>query len=265
MSVTVVGCSVLPTATATTMPPTATEVPATSTPVPPTEVPATSTPVPPTATSVPATATPCAVNFSDVQPDDYFAGSVAYLACRGVISGYSDGSFRPYANTTRGQMVKIVVGGFSLAPTVPPGQTQTFADVPTTHPFYSFIETAAQHQIVSGYACGGPGESCDSANRPYFRSNANVTRGQLAKIVVTAAGWPLLNPPSNTFEDVPPMSPFYPFVETAYSKGIISGYACGGLGEPCGPAHPYFRPFNSAVRGQIAKIVYGALTSPPAR
>jgi len=47
--------------------------------------------------------------------------------------------------------------------------------------------------------------------------------------------------------------------------GVLGGYACGGPGEPChGSNRPYFRQYNNAVRGQIAKIVYGALTGPPA-
>ena len=53
-----------------------------------------------------------------------------------------------------------------------------------------------------------------------------------------------------------PGSAFYPFVETAACYGIISGYSCGGAGEPCdGTNRPYFRQYNPATRGQIAKIV----------
>jgi hypothetical protein len=38
---------------------------------------------------------------------------------------------------------------------------------------------------MQGYACGGPGEPCDGANRNYFRPFNNVTRGQTSKIVST--------------------------------------------------------------------------------
>jgi hypothetical protein len=179
-----------------------------------------------------------------------------------VISGYADGTFRPYNNTTRSQMVKIVVLGFNI-PSYAPPNTNTFADVPPANPFFSVIEAAAHANIVSGYTCGTvPGEPCDSANRPYFRPFANVTRGQLSKIVVVAAGWTPINPAVASFQDVFPNTAFYTFVETAYCHGIISGYDCGGPGEPCGTSgKPYFRQFNDATRGQIAKIVYGALTS----
>src|SRR5262249_33306692 len=121
-------------------------------------------------------APPCS-GFSDVQPTDYFYTPVQYLVAHGVISGYADCTFRPYADTTRAQMVKIVVLAFTTPVGTPTGAAYTFADVPPTHPFYAVIETAAAASIVSGYACGGPGEPCDGQGRPYFRPSANVTRG----------------------------------------------------------------------------------------
>jgi hypothetical protein len=161
-------------------------------------------------------------------------------------------------------MVKIVVLGFGIPISTPtPSGAHTFTDVLPDNTFFAFIETANAHNIVSGYPCGGPGEPCDSQNRPYFRPFANVTRGQLSKIDVIAAGWPLVSTPApGTFEDVPPTNVFYPYIETAYCHGIISGYPCGGAGEPCDPSNrPYFRWYNDATRGQIAKIVYLSITS----
>jgi hypothetical protein len=60
------------------------------------------------------------------------------------------------------------------------------------------------------------------------------------------------------FQDVPstgPGSTFFQLIGRLASRGFISGYACGGPGEPCGPGSlPYFRPNNNATRGQISKI-----------
>jgi hypothetical protein len=199
------------------------------------------------------TPTPCALRFSDVQPTDYFYTPVLYLACRGVISGYAGGTFRPYAGTTRAQQVKIVVLGFAQPLRTPTGGAYTFADVPPDQPFFPYVETAAALGVVGGYPCGGSGEPCDEQGRRYFRPNGAVTRGQLAKITVLTAGWPLQTPPAPTFSDVPAGSAFYPYVETALCHGILSGYADGT-----------FRPGAGATRGQIAKIVYLAVTAPPA-
>ena len=256
-------CAITPTRTPQ---PTNTPVPVnTNTPVPVGSGTPTNTSVPVnTNTPVPlASSTPCGISFSDVQPPDYFYTPVGFLACQGVISGYADGTFRPYNNTTRSQMVKITVLGLGVSTYTPPSGQYTFADVPPAFPFYGVIETAAHNTIISGYTCGGPGEPCDGNNRPYFRPYANVTRGQLAKLVVVAAGWTQQNPASNTFADVVPNTAFYTFVETAACHGVVSGYTCGGPGEPCdGSNRPYFRQANPATRGQISKIVYGAITNP---
>ncbi|MGI8586369.1 MAG: S-layer homology domain-containing protein, partial [Chloroflexia bacterium] len=241
------------TATATTQPvnsPTATTQPVNSPTA--TTQPAAS----PTATTRPfatATPTPCSINFSDVHMSDYFYVPVQYLYCHGVISGYSDGTFRPYNNTTRSQMVKIVVLGFNKAIVTPTGGAYTFTDVTPANPFFSVVETAAADGIVSGYNCGvAPAGPCDSQNRPYFLPYNYVTRGQLSKIDVIAAGWALYNPPVGHFIDVIPGSVFYTVIETAYCHGVISGYS-----------DRTFRPYNNAIRGQIAKIVYLSIVNPP--
>ena len=107
---------------------------------------------------------PCTpVSFSDVHPSDYFYTPVAYLAAHGIISGYADGTFRPYNNTTRAQQVKIVILGFGKPVATPTAWAYTFHDVPPDAPFFDVIETAAADGIVGGYGCGGPGEPCDPA------------------------------------------------------------------------------------------------------
>ena len=144
-----------------------------------------------------------------------------------------------------------------------------FTDVPPADPFYPFVQWLACRGYISGYTCGAPGEPCDPLSRPYFRPGGTVTRGQLLKLVVNAAGWSIVTPPTPTFADVPAGHPFYPYIETGVSHGIISGYTCGGPGEPCDPQNrPYFRPYNTVTRSQVAKVIALAqaypLPNPPA-
>jgi hypothetical protein len=127
----------------------------------------------------------------------------------------------------------------------------------------------AGRSIIGGYPCGGPGEPCVGSGLPYFRPNANATRGQISKIVSNARGYS--DPASGqTFQDVPPGSAFYDWVQRLAARGIMGGYPCGGRSEPCGPGNlPYFRPNNNATRGQTSKIVANTffpgceLPSPP--
>jgi hypothetical protein len=205
----------------------------------------------PTAAPSP-TSTPCMLQFSDVPEGSTFYSFVRCLACRGVLGGYGDGTFRPNNSVTRGQIAKIVsnAAGFD---DIPP--TQTFADVPASHTFYLFVERLSSRGVITGYPCGGPGEPCDPRSRPYFRAYADATRGQIARIVAEAAAIP--DPPAGqSFEDVPPTHTFYVSIQRLSQRGVMGGYPCGGPGEPCGPQNrPYFRPQTSATRGQLSKIV----------
>jgi len=132
----------------------------------------------PTPTSTP---TMCPIQFFDVPQGSTFYPYVRCLACRGIINGYPDGTFKPNNNVTRGQLSKIVANsaGFHDNQT-----TQMFQDVPVGSTFFQFIGRLASRGYINGYACGGTGEPClPPGNLPYFRPGNNATRGQTSKIV----------------------------------------------------------------------------------
>jgi hypothetical protein len=136
--------------------------------------------------------------FEDVYPYSYYSPFYVWvnrLAIHGIMNGYPCGGvnepcgynnlpyFRPDAETTRGQIAKVV----SIAAGYAETHTELFfTDVPTTHQFYQWIARLYSRGLISGYPCGSTGEPCDSQNRPYFRPNANATRGQVTKIVAKA-------------------------------------------------------------------------------
>jgi hypothetical protein len=178
------------------------------------------------------------MNFSDVQPADWFYEFVRCIYCRGAVSGYSDGTFRPHNNTIRGQMTKIVVLAFNYP--LHFNMSDAFNDVATDNAFYVYIQTANYYNIVNGYN--------DGTFRPYN----NVTRGQLSKIVAMSANWNLIEPNTPRFTDVPIGSPFYAYIETASCHQVVDGYSDGT-----------FRPDAFATRAQISKIVCLAVQAPP--
>jgi hypothetical protein len=210
----------------------------------------------PTQTPGGPTATPeaCTIQFTDVPEGSTFYLFIRCLACRGIINGYADSTFRPNNNVTRGQLSKIVsnAAGFN-----DPQTTQMFEDEAVGSTFYTYTARLASRGYIRGYPCGGTGEPCNPpGNLPYFRTNNNATRGQISKIDANAAGF--IEPPvGQTFEDVPPGSTFYTYTQRLTSRSIMQGYPCGSVGEPCVPPdnRPYFRPFNNATRGQTSKIV----------
>jgi hypothetical protein len=177
-----------------------------------------------------------------VGAEDPYYTQVSYLSDSGVVSGYGDSTFRPYNSVTRAQVAKIVVLAFGYPLVAPQGQR--FSDVAVDDPFSLYIETAYANGLVSGYADGT------------FRPTNNVTRGQLARIIVGAAqvGDPAptpANPATRTFSDVGVDSPFYGYIETAYAHGFMSGYPDGT-----------FRAGEQANRGQVCKVTMNAAFPP---
>jgi hypothetical protein len=158
--------------------------------------------------------------------------------------------FLPNASITRGQAAKIIAGAAGYSDIIPANQ-QSFVDVPPSSTFWVYVERVHMHGVISGYPCGGAGEPCPGT---YYRPGANLTRGQLAKIATIAAGFNE-TPTGQSFVDVPPSNAFYVYVERAHIHNIISGYPCGGSGEPCPGV--YFRPGPNVTRGQASKIVAG--------
>jgi hypothetical protein len=136
--------------------------------------------------------------YQDVPPGSTYYAYINRLTNRGIMSGYPcperpEGDdcdpdnpviFLPNANATRGQLAKIVsnAAGFNEAVS-----GQFYADVPQEgqgSQFYEWIMRLTNRGVMSGYPCGtAPGEPCTGQNRPYFRWNAQVTRGQASKIV----------------------------------------------------------------------------------
>lgn len=193
--------------------------------------------LPPALTHVPAIQPDCLNGFLDVGNGDFFSAAVRNLYCLGSLTGYADGTFRPYDYTSRGQLAKIVV--LASGWTVNMGGGPHFVDTPAGSPFYGYIETASNRGIITGYSDGT------------FRWSDHVTRGQLCKVIALSQRWDLVTAGGPHFSDVSESNPFYAFVETAFNHGTISGYSDGT-----------FRPGNNATRGQISVIAYRALTSP---
>lgn len=113
-----------------------------------------------------------AEGFSDVDMTKEYGAAVKDLAKRGIINGYADGTFKPFADVTRGQVAKILANLLAL-------DTQNvmdpqFTDVKQSDEYYGAIAALANEGIATGFANGS------------FGVNQAITREQLASMLTSA-------------------------------------------------------------------------------
>lgn len=117
--------------------------------------------------------------------------------------------------------------------------------------YYDGAQFMGCRQVLGGYACGTYNPQNNSYlqcyspdNLPYFLPSNYITRGQLAKIVTLSHYLcnPCYNPSYGDFDDVPPNSTFYQYVEAAVQQGLMEG-----------TGYRIFNPDGYATRAQAAK------------
>lgn len=111
---------------------------------------------------------------------------------------------------------------------------QTFDDVPVNHWAFLYIEELVERGAINGFPDGN------------FYPNETVSRGQFAKIMVTAAGLTAAPASRSSFADVPLTHWASPFVETAKSYMTAYQNSAGQM---------LFKPDEAAVREDIAVAV----------
>lgn len=110
--------------------------------------------------------------FTDVDTDEDFAQAIVNLKRKGVIQGYDDGSFKPYALINRAEFTKIVIASTypetqDCAMTTP---TFTFSDVVMDSWYADFVCMAFTNNIIAGYPDGT------------FKPEQNINYAEAAKI-----------------------------------------------------------------------------------
>ena len=112
-------------------------------------------------------------DYTDCSSDLWCNNAISTLTNMGIIDGFSDGTFRPYAKITRAQFAKIAVGFFE---TTREDYQGYFTDVDINAWYTEYVEAAARVGLIEGF------------NDGTFRPNTNITRAQACVIVNRALG-----------------------------------------------------------------------------
>lgn len=174
-----------------------------------------------------------AVAFKDVSKSMASYEAIMNLTQRGVISGYSDSTFRPAEDVTRGQAAKFIAGIMNLdtSSVVDP----KFSDVPKSHPFYKYIAALNKEGVIQGYG------------NNKFGVNDQLTRAQMAIIIGKAFGFEQKELVNDKFVDVNKKLPYAQYVQSLIDYDITRGLTSTTFG-----------PYEFVDRAQMAIFLHRA-------
>jgi len=167
--------------------------------------------------------------FPDVSLNYWAFTQIEDLVKRGVIAGYSDGTFKPDEIVTRGQFAKMLC----LAQGIPTDGSNTFTDV-KGHWAESYISALVTNGIIGGYPDGT------------FRPEARISRAEICSVIARAMD---LSPGSNKSS--------FPDIEGHWAKNVIQLIASNGI--VTGYTDGNFKPNASANRAEVSVIIYRTL------
>lgn len=174
-------------------------------------------------------------SFTDVAGSVH-ADDIATLVAKEYIKGYSDGTFKPDKPLTRGEAAIIFSRILKDAGVKAPEQGAGFPDVPA-----SKAELAEAVAIVKAAGVMGGDEKGN------FNPNANITREQMAKVVVEA--FKLTKPPANYTTKITDLDK-----AGSWAREYIQTLEANGVTK-----NTEFAPKQNVTRGQFASFVVRAM------
>ena len=174
------------------------------------------------------------VMFTDVPNGKWYNEGIRFAVEHGLMNGYTDGTFRPNAELTRGQMITVIYR-MAGAPGVEP--TSAYSDVPTGKYYTNAVAWGSANGVVTGYTDGT------------FRPDAPVTREQLATMLYRYSSSPAAD--QSVIASFPDGGSVHNYAKNAMawavSNGLITGSKVG--------SQIYLQPANNANRAQFATIM----------
>lgn len=169
--------------------------------------------------------------FADISNSFPSYRALQYLKNKGVISGYSDNTFRPDQVVTRAEALKLIFGASGTE--LKPMAAIPFKDVKTSDWFAQYVMTGFYANIVQGYS--------DNT----FKPANTVNKGEFLKMLFAAMKVDI-NPlvASAPYSDVLPSDWFAPYVSFAKDKNFVSV-----LGDK-------FNPSEGMKRKDVAEVIY---------
>lgn len=160
-----------------------------------------------------------ALEYSDVPRDHWAYSEIQRSGEIGFMSGMGDGTFGLGQNVTRAQFVSMLVRMFGWSASEGTG----FSDVAPGDWYYSDVLTASDMGVLD-------------TTEAYFRPNDNITREEMAVMIIKALGYgELAEEIANDGVPFSDVTENKGYISLAYEFGIISGRG-GSIFDPNGTA-----------------------------
>ena len=168
---------------------------------------------------------------TDVAEDHIYYKAIYDLVGKGIITGYTDGTFKPEGNITRAEFCAIIARADAPNGHVFTSTKSSFSDVASQAEWaIGYIEYAASRNIVNGFEDGT------------FRPNENVTYAQAVKMIVCALNYGAVAEKTEVW--------YQGYLNLAMQLNLTKN----AVGAPDAPA----------VRGLVAQLTYNMNNTPSA-
>lgn len=171
--------------------------------------------------------------------------AIDWVTSQGIFNGYADGSFGPYNNIDRGEVLKVVFEAFQNVTILPSDGTNLgFWDLDFSAWYMPYVRTAKFYGMLQGYADGSAG------------MNRNISRAEFLKFALKAseafAGYMVPKYSFSYFNDVEANAWYKDFAGVAYEMNLFDLY---------GKDYVYGAPLNlypdkPVTRGEVALVLY---------
>ncbi len=196
----------------------------------------------------------CAFYYSDLNymaSDEELCEAISWVTERGIFSGYSDGTFKPYQNINRAEVLKVVLEAFDVDLLPVNGSTEGFKDVDPYAWYMPYVRTAVANSMLDGYSDGT------------VKLENSVNRVELLKFVLEASksftGYEFVTgyyyPTDYYYYDIYADVPydqstmwFYEYANAAFQFDLYNTYYSNGK--------EYLKPAQLVERGEVALLLY---------
>ena len=185
---------------------------------------------------VKSTETPIATTngFSDVDANTPHGKAILYLKSKGIIEGYSDGTFRPMNPINRAEGTKVILASLGSKPSDAVEKT-SFVDTAPTDWFTGWVEYGKNLGVLAGNPDGT------------FTPRRQVNLAEAIKIILLANKVDLSNETvfEKPYADVEKDAWFAVYFQYAKNKNLLDADSEGKINAG-----------NALTRGEVAEVMY---------